>query len=310
MHIDRCKTGKYERILLRDSYRENGKNRHHTILNLTHWPKKELDALSLALQHKNEMELFDESVSEIITNAGERYVCRRNPFRASEISENRKNKIERVECEIRKMNAYLAAHPKSKPATAMKKVNSLIKRLKMSGWMNALIKSATVKVKINNEKLEEASKLDGCYALKTDLPPEMADKNVIHDRYKDLAFVEQAFRTSKTVELEMRPIYLRDGGRTKGHVLVVMLAYQIVRELSRRWSSLDLTVGEGIAQLSSLCATDVIINGKVSFSMVPEPRRMIKKLFDLAGVKPPEVVPNVEEKADTKVKLQNRRKSV
>lgn len=256
-----------------------------------------------------QMELFDEGVSEIITDAGERYVCRRNPFRAGEIGDNRKDKTGRVECEIRKVNEHLATHPKSKPATAVKKVNSLVKRLKMSGWMNACAKSRIVRLEVNREELEAASRLDGCYALKTDLSPEMADKNVIHDRYKDLAFVEQAFRTSKTVELEMRPIYLRNGDRTKGHALVVMLAYQIARELSRCWSSLDLTVDEGIAQLGSLCATDVVIDGKVSFSTVPEPRSTVKKLFDLAGVRPPEVVPNIEAKADTKAKLQNRRKS-
>lgn len=254
-----------------------------------------------------QMELFDEAISEIITDACERYVCRRNPFRAGEIGDNRKEKTGRVECEIRKMNEHLATHPKSKPATAVKRVNALVKRLKMSGWMNACAKSRIVRLEVDSEKLEAASKLDGCYALKTDLPPGMADKNMIHDRYKDLAFVEQAFRTSKTVELEMRPIYLRDGDRTKGHALVVMLACQIVRELSRCWRTLDLTVGEGAAELGSLCATDIVIDGKVSFSTVPEPRSTVKKLFDLAGVRSPWVVSNIEPKADTKVKLQNRR---
>jgi len=254
-----------------------------------------------------QMELFDEAISEIITDACERYVCRRNPFRAGEIGDNRKEKTGRVECEIRKMNEHLATHPKSKPATAVKRVNALVKRLKMSGWMNACAKSRIVRLEVDSEKLEAASKLDGCYALKTDLPPGMADKNMIHDRYKDLAFVEQAFRTSKTVELEMRPIYLRDGDRTKGHALVVMLACQIVRELSRCWRTLDLTVGEGVAELGSLCATDIVIDGKVSFSTVPEPRSTVKKLFDLAGVRSPWVVSNIEPKADTKVKLQNRR---
>ena len=257
-----------------------------------------------------QMELFDEGVSEIITNAGERYVCRRNSFRAGEISDNRKDKTERVECEIRKMNEHLAGHPRSKSATAVKKVNSLIKRLKMDGWMNACAKSRIVGLEVNQEKLGAVSKLDGCYALKTDLSPGMADMNVIHDRYKDLAFVEQAFRTSKTVELEMRPIYLRNGDRTKGHALVVMLAYHIARELSRCWSSLDLTVGEGIAQLGSLCATDVVIEGKVSFSMVPKPRSTVEKLLVLAGVNLPDVVPNIETKSDTKAKLQDRRKGV
>ena len=45
----------------------------------------------------------------------------------------------------------------------------------------------------------------------------MASKETIHDRYKDLALVEQAFRTGKTVELEARPIHVRLATRTRGH---------------------------------------------------------------------------------------------
>jgi hypothetical protein len=38
--------------------------------------------------------------------------------------------------------------------------------------------------------------------LKTDLSQTAASKDVVHDRYKDLALVEWAFRESKTVHLE------------------------------------------------------------------------------------------------------------
>ena len=53
--------------------------------------------------------------------------------------------------------------------------------------------------------LVEVSKLDGCYALKTDLPTVLADKEMIHDRYKDLALVEKAFRTCKTARWRCGP---------------------------------------------------------------------------------------------------------
>lgn len=70
-----------------------------------------------------------------------------------------------------------------------------------------------------------------------------------------------AFRTSKTVELEMRPIHVclaTRTTRTRGHAFVVMMAYRIVQELSIRWQQLDITVEEGINELSSLCAIDVL----------------------------------------------------
>ncbi len=51
----------------------------------------------------------------------------------------------------------------------------------------------------------------------------------MHDRYKDLALVEQVFRMSKTVHLEMLPWYVRIERYARGHALVVMLAYFIVR---------------------------------------------------------------------------------
>ena len=53
----------------------------------------------------------------------------------------------------------------------------------------------------------------GCYVLKTDLARKAAAKETVHARYKDLALVEWAFRTAKTVQLEMRPLYLRRAGQ-------------------------------------------------------------------------------------------------
>ena len=110
---------------------------------------------------------------------------------------------------------------------------------------------------VDEAALTEAARLDGCYALRTDLPKALVAKEVVHDRYKDLAQVEWAFRDSKSVHLEMRPVYLRDENRTRGHAVVVMLAYLMVQELRRRWRDMDLTVQEGLDRLASLCVIEV-----------------------------------------------------
>jgi hypothetical protein len=88
-----------------------------------------------------------------------------------------------------------------------------------------------IEIELHDEDRLEQEQLDGCYVLKTDLSKEEADKETIHGRYKDLAFVEQAFRTSKTGHLEMRPIYVITQASTRAHALVVMLAYQIIQYL-------------------------------------------------------------------------------
>jgi hypothetical protein len=154
----------------------------------------------------------------------------------------------------------------------------------------------------------EEEKLDGCYVIKSDLRPDQITKEDVHARYKDLAFVEQAFRTSKTVELEMRPIHVRKEESTRGHALVVMLAYRLAKELGRRWVDLDLTVGEGIKQLGTLCLTEVMSeSGKVLCSTVPVPRPELAEIIARSGIALPSVIKRHGAKVATKKKLQNNR---
>ena len=60
VHLERrqwkSKNGKtYLSILLRHSYRENGKVCKRTIVNLTHYPPEDVRAIELALKHKGDL---------------------------------------------------------------------------------------------------------------------------------------------------------------------------------------------------------------------------------------------------------------
>ena len=59
MYLDTCKvsSGKkvYTRVLLRESYREDGKVKHRTIANLSKCSDQEIAAIKLALQHKHDL---------------------------------------------------------------------------------------------------------------------------------------------------------------------------------------------------------------------------------------------------------------
>ena len=59
MYLDRCKVrvrGKtYTRILLRQSYRHEGKVKHRTLANLSKASAQELQAIELALKHKHDL---------------------------------------------------------------------------------------------------------------------------------------------------------------------------------------------------------------------------------------------------------------
>jgi transposase len=234
-----------------------------------------------------QMELFDEKVAEVKTDDGIRYVFRRNPVRAEELGVSRRDKKRVVMKEVEERNRYLAEHARANVEVALRKVSEKIKRLKLSGWLHAEATGREMILREDAQALAEESKLDGCYVLKTDLTLELASTQIVHDRYKDLALVEWAFRSSKTVHLETRPIYVRLESRTRGHVLVVMLAYRIISELARRWQDLDLTVEEGIGQLKSLCATIVCVNDEVRYNRIPKPRESVQQLLSAATVRLP-----------------------
>ena len=255
-----------------------------------------------------QMSLFDQHLAEVIDREV-RYVLRRNPRREEEMNASRQSKLDALNKQVAESNAYLAGHPRAAVATRLKALRKRIGKLKLSSWVQAEQVASQRKVELHLDALgrEEEEKLDGCYVLKTDHMPEQVAKEVVHARYKDLALVEKAFRTSKTVELEMRPIHVRKEESTRGHALVVMLAYRLVQELALRWIALDLTVGEGIKQLGTLCLTEVQSAGKVLCSSVPIPRLEVAELISRSGIALPMVIKRHGAKVATKKKLQNNR---
>ena len=254
-----------------------------------------------------QMSLFDESLAEVISEEGHRYVLRCNPVRVQEIALSRKDKLASLEKGVHQYNQYLKEHPRAKVEVGKRILQERVEKLRISKWATIEVNNRVFSVRVDPLALAEASKLDGCYVLKTDLPPAIADKETVHDRYKDLTLVEKAFRTCKTVQLEMRPIHVRLEDRTRGHAFVVMLAYRITQELARRWNPLNLTVQEGIHQLTTLCSQEVIIKGKPHCHKIPQADESILRLFETAGVRLPAALPNRGVRVTTKKKLQERR---
>jgi len=253
------------------------------------------------------MELFEETLVEVIEGVV-RYVLRRNPIRAQEIAKTRWGKVQSVTQTLQTQNQYLADHPRALTQTALGKVQKKIEQLCLSSWITVIAEGRTLRLVQDEEVLAEVSKLDGCYCLKTDLKSNVASKELVHDRYKSLAQVEWAFRTCKTAHLEARPIFVRKESRTRGHVLVVMLAYLIIAELTRCWHDLDLTVAEGIDELASLCMTTVTIKDQVRINQIPTPRHSVRELFKAAKVTIPKVLPYTGAKVSTNKKLVDERK--
>jgi transposase len=263
--------------------------------------------LSLLERESIQMSLLDENAFEFEDEKA-RYILRRNPLRAEELEQNRISKQKCIQALIDKKNVYLAEHPKALVSVAKKEVENRVEKLKVSSWLKISEQERLLILQKDEEALREESKLDGCYVIKTDLPKSVADMQTVHDRYKDLALVEQAFRSIKTVNLEVRPVYVRTEENTRGHVLVVMLAYKIIRKLRQAWKNFNLTIEEGIDQLKTICSIEVIVEGKSSCIKIPTPREDSQKLLDALNIRLPEILPSKSIPVVTRKKLQTHRK--
>ena len=229
--------------------------------------------------------------TQTIHHNGLRYILRRNPIRQQEMQEIREKKRKSVESLVDEKNNYLERSKRASEIAACKAVNAKLKKLAIDKWLKVKSQERKLILEVDLKALDVASELDGCYVIKTNVKESLeATSKIIHDRYKDLALVEWAFRTCKEEFLELRPHYVRKAKRTEGHVFVIMLAYKIVRYLAQCWREIGVTIEEGIQELDSICLNTVMNNYKASFKVIPKPRLLGRKLLEALNIQLPKVV--------------------
>ena len=90
----------------------------------------------------------------------------------------------------------------------------------------------------NAEKIREEAALDGLYVIRTSLSQEVLGAEKTVGAYKSLSQVERAFRSLKTVDVEIRPIWHRLSDRVKAHVFLCMLAYYVEWQMKQKLAPL------------------------------------------------------------------------
>lgn len=188
-----------------------------------------------------QLDLFAEKIIEIKTEDNIRYILRRNPIRAEDLKNNRQSKIDKIKSFVLEQNIYLKEHKRAEPKVALRKINTFISKLKLNKIIELTEKERVLTATINKNAQRKAEELDGCYVVKTNVPEENLDTQTAHDRYKDLANVEFAFRTMKTTLEEIRPIFVRKSENTRGHVFVAMLAYMIIKYITDALAGLNFS---------------------------------------------------------------------
>jgi transposase len=106
-------------------------------------------------------------------------------------------------------------------------VGKIINKKKMAKHFALTIMDDTFTFERNEEKIRSEAAIDGLYVIRSSVEKtRMTDQELVAN-YKNLEMVERAFRSLKSIDLNVRPIYHRLDNRVRAHIFICMLAYHI-----------------------------------------------------------------------------------
>jgi transposase len=178
-----------------------------------------------------QLSLFDDRDLAEITSPdfpGERLVACRNPELAQERARKREELLQATERRLTRIADAVRRKPAKHDAGVIGlAVGAVIDKHKMKKHFALDIADGRFTFHRRREEIAAEARLDGIYVIRTSLPADKIGSQAAVAAYKNLALVERAFRTLKSVDLQVRPVYHWLGHRVKAHVFLCMLAYYV-----------------------------------------------------------------------------------
>ncbi len=179
-----------------------------------------------------QLRLFDERDMAEITHPeypGERLIACRNPFMTERRAMVREKLLCATEKELDKIveaTARLKRPLRGKDKIGLR-VGKVIGKYKVGKHFQITITDSAFSYTRDTASIEEEAAMDGIYVIRTNVPDDVMDAEASVGAYKRLSVVERAFRSYKTVDLKVRPIYHHLADRVRAHVFLCMLAYYV-----------------------------------------------------------------------------------
>jgi len=179
-----------------------------------------------------QLSLFDErDLAEITSDEypGERLIACRNPRLAEERARKREELLQATE---QKLDPIVAAtqraqRPLRGAAAIGLRVGKVLGRFKMAKHLRLHITDEAFHYERDEAHIAAEAALDGIYVIRTSVAAETFGSAATVGAYKSLSQVERAFRSYKSVDLKVRPIFHRLANRVRAHVFLCMLAYYV-----------------------------------------------------------------------------------
>ena len=176
-----------------------------------------------------QMSLFDARDLAAITAPdypGERLIVCRNGDLARERTRKRQDLLAATEDDLAVIAAAVqrARKPLRGEAAIALKVGAVVNRHKMAKHFDLVIGAASFAFHRKADAIAAEAALDGIYVVRSNVPAKTLDDAATVGAYKSLAQVERAFRSLKTLDIHLRPIFHWSAPRVRAHVLLCMLA--------------------------------------------------------------------------------------
>lgn len=118
------------------------------------------------------------------------------------------------------------------------RTGKVINKYKVGKHFKLSIEDETFDFEVKDDKVRTEALLDGIYVVRTSLNEQQMDAAETVRGYKQLSQVERAFRSFKTVDLLVRPIFHRLEDRVRAHIFLCMLAYYVQWHMMEAWRPL------------------------------------------------------------------------
>lgn len=176
--------------------------------------------------------LFDERNLLELTSEhfpGERLVVCRNPALAEERARKRAELLAATEADLAKIAAATqrVRNPLRTEQAIALRVGRVIEHFHMAKHFELTITDTSLSWQRRHEAIAQEAALDGLYVIRTSVPAGQLDAAAAVAAYKSLSHVERAFRSIKTVDLHVRPVFHYNAQRVRAHVFLCMLAYYV-----------------------------------------------------------------------------------
>ena len=186
----------------------------------------------LATSGQLQMSLFDQTDLVEIAHPdfpGERLIVCFNPLLAEERARKRPELLAATEKQLEKIAA--ATKRRKRPLRGKQNIGlragRILNRHKMGKHFQLRIEEDSFHYHRKTANIEREETLDGIYVIRTSVKKEVLSSEQVVASYKSLSGVERAFRSLKTVDLQVRPIHHRLPERVRAHILLCMLAYYV-----------------------------------------------------------------------------------